>query len=71
MSILKTNSHHSQEITTPDGVQLLITLTDAAVTFTDSQGGKAKFSAQLVPEVLGTLQDVEKKYYRGLFHGQV
>ena len=60
---------HSQEITTPDGVQIHITLTDSTVNITDKQGRTVQFSAQLVPEVLGTLLDVEKIYYRGLFSG--
>ncbi len=62
---------HSQEITTPDGVELHITLTDATVNFTDPKGGKVKFSAHLVPEVLGTLLDVEKKFWGGLSSGKV
>ena len=59
-------SHHSQEITTPDGVQIHITLEDAMVSITDKDGSFIKFSAQLVPEVIATFHDVEKKFFRGL-----
>jgi len=61
--------HHSQRITDPDGVMLNIVLEGATVSITDKEGRKVKFSAQLVPEVLGTLLDVEKIYYRGLSNG--
>ena len=59
---------HSQNITDPDGIQLHISLAGATVSVADSKKRKVEFSAQLIPEVQGTLQDIEKKYYRGLFN---
>ena len=61
-----TPAHHLQKITDPTGVVLKIVLENATVNITDKEGHNVAFSAQLVPEVLGTLLDVEKIYYRGL-----
>jgi hypothetical protein len=57
---------HSQNICDPDGVKIHIGLEGSTVSVTDSKKSKVEFSAQLIPEVQGTLQDIEKKYYRGL-----
>ena len=60
---------HSQRITDPDSVMLHIVLEGATVSITDKKGRIVQFSAQLVPEVLATLLDVEKIYYKGLSNG--
>ena len=55
---------HSQEITTPDGVVLHITLNDRTVSITDKDGSTVKFSPYLVPELRASLLEVEKKFGR-------
>lgn len=62
-------AHHSQKIVDPNSVQLHIMLKGGAVSITDKDGMTVKFSAQLTPEVLGVLQEIEKKYYRSLSGG--
>ncbi len=62
---------HSQNICDPDGVKIHIALEGATVSITDKEGSKVEFSAHLVPEVLGTLLDVEKKFWGGLSSGKV
>jgi hypothetical protein len=49
----------SQEIFEPVSI-LSIYLKDSNVTITDRHGGTINFSVQHTPEVLGTLQDIEK-----------
>ena len=53
---------HSQEIFEPISV-LTIKLKDSNITITDRHGGTINFSVQHTPEILGTLQDIEKKCY--------
>ena len=58
-------ANHSQKITDPDGIIILVALTGEAVTLSNPKGQEFQFSAQLIPELVGTLHDIEKIYFRG------
>jgi hypothetical protein len=56
---------YSSDIFQPVSV-LTFHLKDSTVSITDKCGGAISFSAQLTPEVVGTLQDIERNYFKEL-----
>ena len=62
---------HSQKISDPDGMAIHIVLEGAILSITDKEGRIVQFSTHLVPEVLGTLLEVEKIFWGGLSSGKV
>lgn len=57
-------AHHSQKITDPDGIIILVELTGETVTLSDPKGQEFHFSVQLIPELVGTLHDIDKVFCR-------
>ncbi len=60
--------HHFQEISDIDGEQVNATLKESIVSIVDKHGGTARFSAYLVPEMLATLLEIDKKFGRRFTH---
>ncbi len=56
----------SQEISDPSGVKLRVILASKIVSITDETGNVVEFSAYLVPELRGSLLEVEAKFGRGI-----
>jgi len=54
----------SQEISDPSGVKLRVILASKIVSITDETGNVVEFSAYLVPELRGSLLEVESKFGR-------
>ncbi len=55
----------SQAISDPSGVKLRVIFTSKIVFITDETGNVVEFSAYLVPELRGSLLEVEAKFGRG------
>lgn len=47
----------------PDGPEIHIALNDNYVVFTDPRGAVFKFKADLLPEVLGSLSELERVFW--------
>jgi len=60
--------HHFQRISDIDGEQVNATLKESIVSIVDKHGGTARFSAYLVPEMLATLLEIDKKFGRRFAH---
>jgi len=56
----------SQEISDPSGVKLRVILASKIVSITDETGNVVEFSAYLVPELRGSLLEVESKFGSGI-----
>jgi len=59
---------HFQGISDIDGEQVNATLKESVVSIVDKHGGTARFSAYLVPEMLATLLEIDKKFGRRFTH---
>ena len=56
----------SQEICDPTGVKISVALAPPRVFITDENRNVVEFSAYLVPELRGSLLEVEEKFGRGI-----
>jgi len=60
--------YHFQRISDIDGEQFNASLKESVVSIVDKHGGTARFSAYLVPEMLATLLEIDKKFGRRFTH---
>ncbi len=59
---------HFQGISDIDGEQFNASLKESVVSIVDKHGGTARFSAYLIPEMLATLLEIDKKFGRRFTH---